>query len=163
MLKIFVILLPTLGPKIWNKKLDHKFGPKSWIKTYTREILILAKIKKFIILLKINLIHFHIYWLILVVVYQLFVLKMKRNGSVLVVLQWVVVHFGDQEFGNLFIIMIYVTTCLPFKGRLLTGVSNFDELLDLAEQGSREGVDTLVKDIYGQEITFIRYITLPIT
>lgn len=45
--------------------------------------------------------------------------------------------------------MIYVTTCLPFKGRLLTGVSNFDELLDLAEQGSREGVDTLVKDIYG--------------
>ena len=34
-------------------------------------------------------------------------------------------------------------------GRLLTGVSNFDELLDLAEQGSREGVDTLVKDIYG--------------
>ena len=34
-------------------------------------------------------------------------------------------------------------------GRLLTGVSNFDELLAMAEEGSREGVDTLVKDIYG--------------
>ena len=34
-------------------------------------------------------------------------------------------------------------------GRLLTGVSNFDELLDLAEQGDRDGVDILVKDIYG--------------
>lgn len=34
-------------------------------------------------------------------------------------------------------------------GRLLTGVANFDELLAMAEAGSREGVDTLVKDIYG--------------
>jgi type II pantothenate kinase len=34
-------------------------------------------------------------------------------------------------------------------GRLLTGVSNFDELLALAGTGRREGVDTLVKDIYG--------------
>ena len=34
-------------------------------------------------------------------------------------------------------------------GRLLTGCSNFDDLLTLAGKGKRDRVDTLVKDIYG--------------
>ena len=41
-------------------------------------------------------------------------------------------------------------------GRLLTGVSDFDELLAMAGKGSREGVDTLVKDIYGHGTLIIK-------
>lgn len=34
-------------------------------------------------------------------------------------------------------------------GRLLTGKDSFDDILELAEKGSRSGVDTVVRDIYG--------------
>ena len=37
---------------------------------------------------------------------------------------------------------------------LLTGIKDFDKIIELSQQGDNSGVDMLVKDIYGQKSPF---------